>query len=89
MCDLNPEVLLGSPSPPVPKICGQNVVFEMQAFNPSPPAAEAVELCEFEASLVSKVNSRPARAVTQRNLVTGKHMHTHTDTQTHTHAFLL
>jgi hypothetical protein len=36
-------------------------------FNPNPQEAEA-DLCEFEASLVYRVNSRTARA-TQRNPV--------------------
>jgi len=40
-------------------------------FNPSMQDAEAVDLCEFQASLVYRVTSRTARA-TQRNPVSKK-----------------
>ena len=41
------------------------------SFNPSTWEAEAVDLIEFEASLVYKLSSSTARA-TQRNLVSKK-----------------
>ena len=41
-------------------------------FDPSTWEAEQSDLCEFQASLVHKVSSRTARAVTQRNPVLKK-----------------
>ena len=37
-----------------------------------PPAAIWRQMCEFEANLIYKVNSRTARAVTYRNSVSKK-----------------
>ena len=39
----------------------------VQAFNHSTQEAEASNRCEFEASLVYRVNYKTARAITQRN----------------------
>ena len=39
----------------------------VHTFNPSTLEAEAVDLCEFEASLIYIVSSRAARAVTYRS----------------------
>jgi len=45
-------------------------------FNPSTQEGETeADLCDFEASLVYRVSSRTARAVTQRNCVLKKESH--------------
>ena len=39
----------------------------VHAYNPSAPEQRQADLCEFKATLVYRVSSRTARAVTQRN----------------------
>jgi hypothetical protein len=39
---------------------------------PAPRRQRQADLCEFDTSLMNKVNSRISRAVTQRNLVPEK-----------------
>lgn len=57
---------------PLAAVCTQVCVqtYDLSVFAPMCLVCSTVELCEFKASLAYKSNSRRARVVTQRNLVT-------------------